>query len=118
MGRIKLVKTNGAPRPRDPLRQSLADAIEKHRALKAALAENKTSQERAEEARYVANKAVDAATKALEEAKSADAFALAAGTPGGAVKSARAHLRDLEDTLEAARSATKLLADQQGRLQN
>jgi hypothetical protein len=110
-------KSNDAP-PRDLLRQSLAAAIANHAALIEALADNKASQQRAEEARFTAITAVDKATEALEEAKISDAHALAHGDPGSAVKTARLTFQDAEDVVEAARSARTLLTDQLADLTN
>jgi hypothetical protein len=104
--------------PRDPLREALAQAIQNYAALKQALASTAASAQRAEDARFDASKAFDAANKALEEAKVADSEAIAAGTPIGAVKTARASLQEAEDQLEAARGAIKILAEQHTDLTN
>jgi hypothetical protein len=60
-------KSTETPPPRDPLRQ-LADAIEYHAALSAALEENQASQNRAEDAVWAARSSLSAAAEAVEQA--------------------------------------------------
>jgi hypothetical protein len=112
-----MIKSTEAPPPRDPLRQSLADAIEYHTALSAALEENLAAQKRAQDIFWVAVSALTAATEAVEEAKGADAEAVGAGKPAGAVKAARAALTDAQDHRDAAKSAQTMLADQRKALE-
>jgi hypothetical protein len=97
---------------RSPEREALRSAIANHAKLRAAIDENVAAQRRAEDAKLDAINAGEKAQKQLEEAKVADAHALAYGDPGGAVKAARAALQEHEDTVAAARAATSLLADE------
>jgi hypothetical protein len=76
--RIGLVRVDAGDTPasRDELRLALAQAIQNHGALTAALADNQASQRRADEAWFTANRGVDAANQAIENAKQSDAEAI------------------------------------------
>jgi hypothetical protein len=80
MGKPTLVRRPDDPQARSPEREALAAAIASHEALKAAVAENLVSQRRAEDAKFTAIRAHDAANKGVEIAKAADAESIAAGT--------------------------------------
>lgn len=116
--RIGLVQVDSGTPARTPERVALAAAIQAYAELKQALDENRMSQKRAEDAKFNAIRAVDAANKAIEEAKIADAESVATGTAGGAVKAARTALQDAEDNYESAKVAEKLLSDRSGDVSN
>jgi flagellar biosynthesis/type III secretory pathway protein FliH len=104
--------------PPNEQREALAVAIANHAALTAAISENLTSQKRADEAWFTANRGVDAANQAIEDAKQADAEAIAEGRAIGAAKAARTALTDAEDQRDAAKSARTMLTDQAADLSN
>ena len=117
--RIGLVQVDAdEPAPRDERLEALALAIEHHGALTAALADNTTNTKRAEEAWFTANRGVDAATQAVENAKQADAEAIAEGRAIGAAKAARVALTDAEDQRDATKAAQVMLKDQHADLTN
>ena len=109
---VRLATSKRALAPRSPERETLAQAIQNHAALVAALAENATNAKRTEASRWEAHRKVDAAAKAVEEAKTDDAEAIAKGRAIGAAKAARAALTDCEDNLDAAKAAETMLAEQ------
>jgi hypothetical protein len=112
MRRTALKKTTDSPpAARDPTRAKLAQAIDRHAEIVAAVSENAASQHRADRSKWEALAAVRKAEGAIEEAKLIDARAVAKGGPRGAVKAARIALQDAEDAAEAATTAVTVAAD-------
>ncbi len=112
MGKTNNVRKIVDNSPRSEERGALLSAIESHAKLRAAIEANVAARRRAEDAKLDAVRAAEKALESLEEARIADAHALAHGEPGGAVKAARAQLQDQDDTVAAGRAATSLLDDE------